>query len=205
MFYLSSTITFLKEGESMKTIAILAITICVLLVAGCTTPPATTTPSGQIPPAQIIPGKTSADPVLPMDGTVTLGSGNKTFNVSLDSIEIDPVTVPGEHTITIYVLARNTGTEPVKLVWFSKLTNEYGNTFGGIGISHQGTGARSAKIFPGGGEAARDYIVIHSDESFASLSKGAILDVYFMDRTAENTSLVPDYHVAWTVNPGVIK
>jgi hypothetical protein len=82
----------------------------------------------------------------------------------------------------------------------------YGNSFGGIGISHQGNGARSGKILPGtGGEAARDYIVIHSDESFTTLSKGAVLDVYFMEKISDENSMVPDYHVAWTVNPGVIR
>lgn len=186
----------------MKKIVSLAILICLLLAAGCTSSPSGT----PVSPNPVVSGKALTDPVLPMDGQVTLGSGNKTFNVSLDSIEVDPVTEPGKHTITIYVLARNTGTEPIQLVWFSKLTNTYGNSFGGIGISHQGTGARTRNISPGtGGEAARDYVVIHSDESFATLSKGAVLDVYFMEKGSDEISLVPDYHVAWTVDPGVIR
>ncbi len=188
-------------GVLMKNILILAIAVCVLLVAGCTTSPS----SVAISPTPIDSGKVSAEPVLPMNGQVTLGSGNKTFNVSLDSFEIDPSTEPGEHTITIYVLAQNTGTEPIQLVWFSKLTNTYGNPFGGIGISHQGNGARSARILPGRGELPRDYIVIHSDESFATLAKGAVLDVYFMEKTSDEISMVPDYHVAWTVDPDVIR
>ncbi|MDO8873381.1 MAG: hypothetical protein Q7V05_11735 [Methanoregula sp.] len=189
----------------MKNIAILAITVCVLLVAGCTTTPATTTPSGSVSPGPTFPGMASLDPVLPMDGKATLGSGNNTMEVSLYNIEVDPSTDSGIQTITINVLARNTGTTPRKFVWFSKLTNTYGNSFGGIGISHRGSGARSAKIPPGMGEIPRDYIEIHSAESFATLSKGAVLDVYFMERTSNETSMVPDYHVAWTVNPGVIR
>jgi hypothetical protein len=189
----------------MKNIAILAITVCVLLAAGCTTTPATTTPSGAVSPVPTFPGKVLPDQVLPMNEKVTLGSGNNTMEVSLDSIEVDPSTESGKHSITIYVLARNTGTTPRQFVWFSKLTNTYGNSFGGIGISHQGSGARSGKIAPGIGEAARDYIEIRSADSFATLSKGAILDVYFMERTNNETSMVPDYHVAWTVNPGVIR
>ena len=188
----------------MKNIAILAITVCVLLVAGCTTTPATTTPSGQVSSTPTFPGRTSLDPVLPMDGKVTLGSGNNTMEVSLDSIEVDPSTDSGNKTITIYVLARNTGTAPRQFDWFSKLTNTNGNSFGGIGISHKGTGARSGLNYPGIGEAARDYVEIRSADSFATLSKGAVLDVYFMERTNNKTSMVPDYHVAWTVNPGVI-
>jgi hypothetical protein len=189
----------------MKNIAILAIIVCVLLVAGCTTTPATTTPSGQITPVPTFPGTASQDAVLPMNGNVTLGSGNNTMEVYLYNVEVDPSTDDGTHTITINVLARNNGTTPHKFVWFSKLTNMYGNSFGGIGISHRGSGARSGEIAPGYGEIARDYIEIHSDESFATLSKGALLDVYFMERTNNETSMVPDYHVAWAVNPGVIR
>jgi len=189
----------------MKNIAILAITVCVLLVAGCTTTPSTTMPSGPVFSVQTFPGKASPDQVLPMDGKVTLGNGNNTIEVSLYSIEIDPPPEADNHTINIYVLAGNTGTTPRQFVWFSKLTNTYGNSFGGIGISHQGNGARSGKILPGHGDAARDYIVMHSDESFASLSKGAVLDVYFMEKRSDEISMVPDYHVAWTVNPGVIR
>ena len=188
----------------MKNIAILAITFCVLLVAGCTTTPATTTPSGQVSSVPTFPGRTSLDPVLPMYGNVTLGSGNNTMEISLYSIEVDPSTDSGNKTINVYVLARNTGITPRKFVWFSKLTNTNGNSFGGIGISHKGTGARSGYIPPGIGEAARDYVEIRSADSFATLSKGAVLDVYFMERTNNQTSMVPDYHVAWTVNPGVI-
>ena len=189
----------------MKNIAILAITICVLLVAGCTTTPATTTPSGQVSSAPTFPGKASLDPVLPMDGTVKLGSGNNTMDVYLYNIEVDPQTDNSTHTITINVFAGNNGTTPRQFVWFSKLTNMYGNSFGGIGISHKGSGARSGQISPGFGEIPRDYIEIRSDESFATLSKGALLDVYFMERTNNETSMVPDYHVAWAVDPGVIR
>jgi hypothetical protein len=189
----------------MKKIAILAITVCVLLVAGCTTTPSTTTPSGQVTPVPTFPGKAPSDTVLPMNGTVTLGSGNNTMEISLDSIEVDPSTESGNKTITIYVLARNTGTTPRQFVWFSKLTNIYGNSFGGIGISHQGNGARTRDILPENGEAARDYIVIRSADSFATLSKGAVLDVYFMDRTSGKISMEPDYHVAWTINPEIIR
>ncbi|PKL70136.1 MAG: hypothetical protein CVV30_01860 [Methanomicrobiales archaeon HGW-Methanomicrobiales-1] len=196
---------FQKKGEIMKTIAILAIMVCVLLVAGCTTSPSMTTPPGTVSPVPTFPGKALPDTILPMDGMATLGTGNNSMQVSLYSIEIDPPVNADNRTINIYVLARNNGTGLRQFVWFSKLTNIYGNSFGGIGISHLGSGARSGKISSGWGDAARDYVVIHSDESFATLSKGAVLDVYFMDRTSNQTSMVPDYHVAWTIDPGVIK
>ena len=180
----------------MKNIAILVITVCVLLVAGCTTTPSTTTPSVTVSPVPTI---------LPMGGKTIIGTGNTTMEISLDTIAASSPTDANNRTIDIYVLARNNGTVPQKFVWFSKLTNMNGNSFGGIGISHKGSGARSGEISPGWGEAARDYIEIHSDESFATLSKGAVLDVYFMDRMDNKSSMVPDYHVAWMINPGVIQ
>ncbi len=189
----------------MKNIAILVITVCVLLVAGCTTTPSTTTPSGTVSPVPTFPGKTLPDNILPMGGKTIIGTGNTTMEISLDTIAASPQVDANNRTIDIYVLARNNGTVPQQFVWFSKLTNIYGNSFGGIGISHRGNGARSGEIGPGWGEAARDYIEIHSDESFATLSKGAVLDVYFMERTNNKSSMVPDYHVAWMINPGVIQ
>jgi hypothetical protein len=187
----------------MKNLVILVMVVCVLLAAGCTTAPSTPTASGQVSPVPTFPGKVSPDTILPMEGNTTLGTGNNTVEVSLFSIELDPPTDVDNRTINIYVLARNTGTTPRQFVWFSKLTNIYGNSFGGIGISHLGNGARSRKILPTNGDAARDYIIIRSDESYATLSKGAVLDVYFMDRTEKN-SMVPDYHVTWKIDPGVI-
>jgi hypothetical protein len=188
----------------VKNIAILVITVCVLLVAGCTTAPSTATPPGTVSPLPTFSGKVVPDQVLPMYGNTTLGTGNHTMEVSLYSIAVDPPTEPGIHTITVRVIAKNTGTTPRRFIWFSKLTNIYGNSFGGIGISHGGNGARSDNIYPGISEGARDYIDLHSDESLATLSRGAVLDVYFMERTSNQTSMVPDYHVAWTINPGVI-
>jgi hypothetical protein len=188
----------------MKTIAILVITVCVLLAAGCTTTPPATTPPVPVTPAVTLPGMALPGQGLPMNETVTLGSGNNTMEVSLYTVEVDPPTDPGTHTITVRVIAKNTGTTPRKFVWFSKLTNLNGNSFGGIGISHGGNGARSDTIYPGIGEGARDYIIIRSDESLATLSKGAVLNVYFMERTDNKTSMVPDYHVTWNIDPGVI-
>lgn len=188
----------------MKNIALLAITVGILLSAGCTTL-STTTPSSQVTTVPTFPGTTLPDTILPMDGVVTLGTGNNTMVVSLDSIEVDPSTEYGNKTITIYVLAKNNGTTSRQFVWFSKLTNVYGNSFGGIGVSHKGSGARTGKILPGGSEAARDYVVLYSDDSFATLSKGAVLDVYFMEKRSDEISMVPDYHVAWQINPGVIR
>jgi hypothetical protein len=189
----------------MKKTAILAILAVLLLIAGCTT-----TSSPPNPPATILPS--TANPlaggkILPMTGNISLGSGNQTIDVALNSIEVEPVQENGDQFITIYVTAINTGTKQVQLVWYSKLTDQNGKMYGGVGISHGGNGARSKWILPGNGDIPRDYVVVRSDRDLATLSKGAVLDVYFMNKPSDDipVSDVPDYHVAWTVNPGIIR
>jgi hypothetical protein len=143
-----------------------------------------------------------------MDGNITLGSGNRTFDVTIYSIEVDPVKENGDQELAIYIRIKNTGTERIRLVSFSKLTDLNGKAYGGIGISKGGTGARTAWIYPNGTpEAPRDYVVLRSDRDLATLSKGAVLDVYFMEKPLDNVSvsMEPDYHATWTINPGTIK
>ncbi|WP_292542046.1 hypothetical protein [Methanoregula sp.] len=182
----------------MKTIALFVITVCILVIAGCTAPasgPATTTtPTG-----------TPTGNVLPMNTHTTLGSGNKTVEVYVHSFELGEER-NGTRDVTVYVAARNTGTEPVMMVWFSKLTDNTGTSHGGIGLSHDGTGARSGWILPNMTEAARDYVTITSNQDLLQLSNGAVLDVYFMDKPTEDTvvSNIPDYHVTWMIDPGAI-
>ena len=145
------------------------------------------------------------NPVFPMNATVVLGTREIPFTASVDSFEIDSPSEPGKQTITLYVAVKNPGTEPLRLGWFSRLTDISGNAYGGIGISHGGTGARSGLIYPNATEAARDYIVV-PEQDFAQFSKGAILDVYFMVKKSDTDtiSLVPDYHIRWAIDPGVI-
>jgi hypothetical protein len=187
----------------MNKILILACAGVLVLIAGCTTlspTNVTSQPTSPVPTTAVTPGE---NPVLPIDAEVVFGSGDKQFTVWLDSFEIDPPSEAGKQTITIYVAAKNTGTEPVQLVWFSRLTDVTGKIHGGIGISHDGTGARSGLILPNVTEAARDYIVV-SDEDFEKLSRGAVLDVYFMEKKSDPVSLVPDYHARWSVDPAII-
>ena len=194
----------------MKMIILCAIIVSALLVAGCTTISSGSTTANPGVPARAIPVPTAftwgvSGNVLPMNAVVELGAAEKTFNVSIYSIEIDPPDESGKHTINIYVGAKNTGTQPHNLTWFSKLTDINGKTYGGIGVSHAGTGARTRDIFPGSTEMARDYIVINSDKDFATLSQGAVLDVYFLEYKPKGSPLIPDYHVTWGINPGIIK
>jgi hypothetical protein len=140
-----------------------------------------------------------------MNGAIVLGNATHQITASIDSFEVSPQSEPGNYTVTIYVDAKNTGTDPLMYVWFSKLTDLNGNAYGGNGVSHAGNGARSRMIYPNTSEAARDYVVINSDQGLAALGKGAVLDMYFYEQVANVThSVLPDYHVTWVVNPGKI-
>ncbi|MDD1684873.1 MAG: hypothetical protein LUQ19_03170 [Methanoregula sp.] len=190
----------------MKKILIVIIILSTLLAAGCTSQSSGTTPSGTgtMPQAQAtLPVNKNT---LPMNGHTIIGSGNRTLDVSVDSFEVGSVYDNGNRDITVYIAAINTGTEPERMVWFSKLTDSKGKSYGGIGISHAGSGARSGWILPNITEAARDYVTIHSDLDLAGLSKGAVLDVYFMEKPSDDipVSMVPDYHVSWIIDPGTI-
>jgi len=199
----------------MKIIILCAIIVSALLVAGCTTissgnPSANLgvpapTPSGTVIPVPTAFTKGSSGNILPLNAEVVLGTAEKQFNVSIYSIEIDPPEESGKHIINIYIGAKNTGTQPRNLTWFSKLTDINGKTYGGIGVSHAGTGARTRNIPLNITEAARDYIIINSDKDFTTLSQGAVLDVYFIEPKTEGSPLIPDYHVTWGINPGIIK
>ncbi|MDD4138402.1 MAG: hypothetical protein PHT99_11015 [Methanoregula sp.] len=189
----------------MKTMILFVLMVSLLVIAGCTTPgPDSGSPAI---PSVTLPGvQATAANALPMDRHVTLGSGNKTVDVSIDSFEVGPEEITGIRIVTIYIAAHNTGTGPVMMVWFSKLTDQTGTPYGGFGISHDGNGARTRWIAVNGTEAARDYIVVPSNQALALLSKGAVLDVYFMDKPSDDAPVsdVPDYHVTWTIDPGTI-
>jgi hypothetical protein len=132
---------------------------------------------------------------------------NTTFDVSIDSFELGSVQDNGDQELTIYIAARNTGTNPLWLGWYSKLTAANGKSFGGIGISHGGRGALSGRALSNETQISRDYVNLQSDVDLASLKKGAVLDVYFYERTSDNDppSQKPTYHTAWTIDPGVIR
>jgi len=190
----------------MKKTVLLVIMVCILLIAGCTTQSSNPGLSGTVPPTSSsanLPGQGNS---LPMDGHTVHTTANTTFEVWIDSFEVDAVQENGDQTITVYVVAKNTGTKPIRLVWFSRLTDLNGKTYGGIGISHGGSGARSDWIQPNMSEAARDYVTIRSNPDLATLAKGAVLDVYFMEKPSDDipVSLVPDYHTSWIIDPGVI-
>ncbi len=191
----------------MKKTVLLLIIACLLLSAGCTTQSTTPATTGTGPALP-----TSADTLMqgqavPMEANATHTTSNTSFEVWIDSFEIGEIQEDGNQELTIYVAARNTGADLIRLVWFCKLTDMNGKTYGGIGISHGGNGARSFWIEPNWTEAARDYVIIRSDRDLDTLAKGAVLDVYFMEKPLDDVpvSLEPDYHTRWTIEPGIIK
>ena len=175
----------------MKIPATLIILLALLLAAGCVTPSA--------------PGTADTAP-LPMNAKATLTTPNTSVTLGIDEIVLEPVKEDGDQELTIRLVANNTGQKPVMLVWFCKLTDTNGKTYGGIGISHAGSGARTYWIQPGANEAPRDYVNIRSDLDIATLSKGAVLDAYVFEKVTDTplVSMEPDYHARWTIGPGVI-
>lgn len=180
----------------MKTIAIIITLITLLLAAGCVSQSGPGTSPATVPQAD----------ALPMDGHMVHTTPNTTFDVWIDSFEMGEIQENGDQALTIYIAAKNTGTKPIRMTWFSQLTDVNGKTYGGIGISHGGNGARSSWIQPNMTEAARDYVTVRSDRDLATLSKGAVLDVYFMEKPLDNVPVgeVPDYHTRWTVDAGIL-
>ncbi|MFA5221314.1 MAG: hypothetical protein WC391_03395 [Methanoregula sp.] len=173
----------------MKTILILIATACLILVAGCSTISS---------PSQTVPGSS-----LKMNEPAALSGGNYSFNASISEISVDS-SATGGHTINIFITAKNTGTNPVRLTWFSKLTGPDGTTFGGVNVSHGGAGAHSSLLSPGLSETARDYVVVQSDKEYAALSHGAMLDVAFSGQQDANETPVT-LHASWTIDPAYFK
>lgn len=191
---------------TMKRIAVFIIFACIVLAAGCTTGAPQQGGPSSTPALPASAGPLTEGKPLPMNGNMSHATPNTTFDVSIFEMEIGEVKENGEQELGIYIAARNTGTVPVQLVWFSKLTDNTGKSYGGIGISKGGVGARSYWINPGMAEAARDYVVLNSDRDLEALKKGAILDVYFIERPGEDypSSLEPEYHTRWRIEPGAI-
>jgi hypothetical protein len=190
----------------MKATSVTILLICILLATGCVSQtPREVTPQTPVLPASVDP-LTQGKP-LPMDGHAVHTTPNTTFEVWIDSFEIGEVGENGEQELTIYVAAKNTGTGPLRMTWYSKLTDLNGKTYGGIGISHGGSGARSKWITPEMTEAARDYVIVRSDRDLAALKKGGVLDVYFFEKPDDAAPIgnVPSYHTAWTIDAGAIR
>ena len=176
-------------GDRMKNALILLVTACLLLSAGC---------SNVSPPDQA-----SSGSVPNMNEPVSLAGGNYSFNASISEISVDlPET--GGHVINVYITVQNTGATPVRLNWFSKLSDKDGTANGGVNVSHGGSGAHSSFLSPGLSETARDYVVVKSDKDYAALSRGATLDVAFFGQQDVNETPVT-FPASWTIEPGYFR
>jgi len=183
-------------------VAILAVlAFSLILAAGCmsTSPTGTTgTPT--------VSATTSAATVggnLPNQSEIAvLTNGTYAVNVSLEQISIDK-SDSGAHTVDIYVNAKNAGKDPVTLHWYSRITGADGVSFGGVGVSHDGSGAETGSLGNNGAsETARDYVVIDSDKEYAALSQGAVLEVFIT--TEPNGAESPvSFTAAWSLNPAL--
>jgi hypothetical protein len=178
------------------------VILCVglVLVAGCTTLSSgnTTTPG--------VSGGTSAvsatgHPVLSQYETAVLVNGTYSVNATIDQITPGR-SQSGNHEVDIYIDAKNTGTTPVQMRWFSRITDAQSVSYGGIGISHNGSGAETAILVPGVSDTPRDYVVIGSDKDYAALANGATLEVFFATEPLANQTPV-EFSAAWTLNPAV--
>jgi len=170
--------------------------IAIALVAGCTSVPSgSTSVSGQQS------STTAGISVLAQTEMAVMTNGTYAVNATIDKISIEK-SDDGGRRIDIYISARNAGTEPVQLQWYSQLTAANGATFGGVGVSHGGSGAETAILKPGESNEARDYVNIDTDKEYTSLSKGATLEVFITTEPLANESPV-GFTTAWKL-PGSV-
>jgi len=177
-----------KPGEMMEKIVLLVLSVSLMLVAGCSTIPVSQSPSSDS---------------LKMNEMSMVKNGDYSFDASIYNIDVDTKGTDN-HLIDIYINVKNTGTQPVKLIWFSKLTDRTGKTYGGINVSHAGKGAVSGQIFSGASETARDYIRIDSDRDLTELANGATLDVTFIEQQPANGQ-ERTFQTSWQIDPGFFK
>ncbi len=182
-------------------VAILAVlAFSLILAAGCTsTTPASTTGT---PTVSATTPSTTAGGSLPNQSEIAvLTNGTYAVNVSLEQISVD-TSDSGARTVDIYVNAKNAGKDPVTLHWYSRITGADGVSFGGVGVSHDGSGAETGPLGNGESETPRDYVVIDSDKEYAALSQGAVLEV-FMTTEPKGAESPVSFTAAWSLNPAL--
>ena len=182
------------------TLAVLALSL--ILIAGCTSnTPAGTTSGTPVVSATAAPSSPSGGNLPTQREVLALKNGTCAVNASIEEISVD-TSDSGAHKINIYVNARNAGKDPVQLHWYSRITGADGVTFGGVGVSHDGSGAESAPLGSGQAASARDYVVIDSEKEYAALSQGAVLEVFMTTEPLKSESPV-SFTAAWALSPAV--
>jgi hypothetical protein len=182
-------------------VAILAVlAFSLILAAGCTsTPPASTTGTPTVSATTL---KVTDGGNLPNQSEIAvLTNGTYAVNASIEQISVDK-SDSGAHTVDIYVNAKNAGKDPVTLHWYSRITGADGVSFGGVGVSHDGSGAETGSLGNGESETARDYVVIDSDKEYATLSQGAVLEVFITTEPKGAASPV-SFTAVWSLNPAL--
>jgi hypothetical protein len=137
-----------------------------------------------------------------MSQVVKVSNGSYVFDASINSIEAsmnDDI-----HIVDVNIAVNNTGREPFQLVWFSRFTDRNGKVYGGIGVSHNGSGARGVKLYPGLSNLARDYVTVLSPKGFSELSRGATLDVVFFEQTSDGYG-TKVAETSWRIPEGIIR
>jgi hypothetical protein len=125
------------------------------------------------------------------------------ITASVSQIQVDSKG-PDNHVIDIYITVTNTGTQSIRPVWYSKITDMSGKSHGGIGVSHGGSGATGNMLAPGYSHTARDYVLIDSDKDYSELAKGATLEV-LVTGSPSMDKLPVYFRTAWNIPPGFFK
>jgi hypothetical protein len=189
------------RSKFMKYIVIFCLCIVMAATAGCISGQAPASPT-TVPAATPVVTPLSSLPGLPMGQVVKVNNGSYVFDASITSIEAsmqDDI-----HIVDVNIAVNNTGRESFQLVWFSRLTDRNGKEYGGIGVSHNGSGARGVKLHPGLSNLARDYVTVLSPKGFSELSKGATLNVVFFNQTPYGYG-DKVANASWSIPGGVIR
>lgn len=182
------------------TLTVLAFTL--ILIAGCTSNSPTGTTGTGTPVVSATTTTSSIGGNLPGQRAVlALKNGTSAVNASIEEISVDK-SDSGAHTINIYINARNAGKDPVQLRWYSRITGADGKSFGGVGVSHGGSGAESVPLGNGESNTVRDYVVIDSDKEYAALSQGAVLEVFMTTEPLKSENPV-SFTATWSLSPAV--
>jgi len=182
-------------------VAILTVlAFSLILAAGCTsTSSASTTETPTV--SSTAPAATVGGNLPGQREIVMLTNGTYAVNASIEQISVDK-SDSGARTVDIYINAKNVGKDPVQLRWYSRIIGADGSSFGGVGISHGGSGAESVPLTNGDSNTARDYVVIDSDKEYAALSQGATLEVFITSEPFKSESPV-SFTTAWSLNPAI--
>jgi hypothetical protein len=173
----------------MKKIAVLTIFVCLVLAAGCTgttsAPAAAPTPTIQKVP-------------IPVKDLSVIKSGNYSLTTAIDHIEVD--SKESGKQVNIYLRLKNTGNESIRLVWYSRLTDKNGLSYGGVGVSHGGSGAATFIFNPDSTGTMRDYVDIPAKDYAALKSGGAVLEIAYADQK-NPLEPISGLNSTWTLEP----